>query len=314
MLGERRGVVVDADDVLITRGSQMALDLAARALLRPGDVVAVEALGYRPAWRALAGAGGRVMPVDVDEGGIDVDALARLCRVEPVRAVYLTPHHQYPTGAVLDAGRRLALLQLAREHGFAILEDDYDNEFHFEGRPVPPLASLDDHGHVLYIGTLSKALAPGLRLGFCVGPRPLLRHLLAVRVRTDRQGDRVLETALAELMEDGVLARHIRRRHRLYAARRAALVAALREHLDHLVVLAPPAGGLALWCPLRVDVDVDAWIAAARQRAVWISGGSRYAVDGRPVAALRIGFARCPVERADEAARILAETCPLARA
>src|SRR5262249_15917197 len=157
------------------------LDLAARALLRPGDVVAVEELGYRPAWEALRNAGAELVPVPIDEHGLRVDALPRR-----LRAVYVTPHHQYPTTGILSAACRIELLALAERQGFAIFEDDYDHEFHYEGRPVLPLASADCAGSVVYLGTLSKVLAPGLRIGYVVAPRPVLDRIAAHRLYVDR--------------------------------------------------------------------------------------------------------------------------------
>src|SRR5439155_5739164 len=141
MLAATRGVQAGDGALAVTRGSQQALDLVARALIAPGDVVAVEAIGYRPAWDALRAAGARLQPIPVDEDGLRTDALAALADREPLRAVYVTPHHQYPTTATLTAGRRLELLALARARRFAVLEDDYDHEFHFAGRPILPLAS-----------------------------------------------------------------------------------------------------------------------------------------------------------------------------
>lgn len=139
----------------------MALDLLARSLLKPGDMVAVEAFGYRPAWDALRLAGAELHPILVDEKGLDVDGLQRLLRQTPVRAVYVTPHHQYPTTVTLSPQRRQQLLALAQRHRFVIIEDDYDHEFHYDGRPVLPLASADEAGVVASLGTLSKVLAPG---------------------------------------------------------------------------------------------------------------------------------------------------------
>ena len=177
MFSAVRGVVANPEEVLVTRGSQMALDVLSRALVSSEDVVAVEALGYRPAWEALGQTGARLVPVPVDEEGLSVDALEDLLEREPIRLLYLTPHHQYPSTVVLSPSRRLRLLELARIHRFAILEDDYDHEFHYDGRPVLPLASADRSGVVVYMGTLSKILAPGLRIGFVVAPVPLIERL-----------------------------------------------------------------------------------------------------------------------------------------
>ncbi len=189
ILASTRGLSVGPDDVLVTRGSQMALTLAARALVRPGDVVAVEQVGYRPAWEPFRAAGATVVPVAIDRDGIDVDALKRLASRTTLRAVYVTPHHQYPTTVTLKAARRLALLALARAGRIAIIEDDYDHEFHYDGRPVLPLASTDHAGLVVYIGPLSKILAPGLRVGYIVAPSAVLRSVAATRSLLDIQGD-----------------------------------------------------------------------------------------------------------------------------
>ena len=197
----------------------MALALVARALTRPGDAIAVEHPGYRPAWEAFRIAGAEIVPLRVDEHGVDVQALQRVIARRSIRAVYVTPHHQYPTTVTLTVARRLALLQLAAQERFAIIEDDYDHEFHYSGRPVLPLASADAAGLVIYIGTLSKVLAPGLRLGFIVAPGDLIERLVAYRSFVDLQGDPVLESAVAELFEEGLIQRHVRKMRRIYRAR-----------------------------------------------------------------------------------------------
>src|SRR6185436_18931255 len=152
-------------------------------------------------WEAFRAAGATLVPIPVDRDGIDVDRLAALASSRPLAAIYVTPHHQYPTTVTLKAARRLALLELARSRRFAIIEDDYDHEFHYDGRPVLPLASADTAGVVVYVGTLSKILAPGLRLGFVVAPPPLADRLVQLRLYADRQGDQVMEAAVAELIE-----------------------------------------------------------------------------------------------------------------
>ncbi len=291
MLSSVRGLAAAPENVLITRGSQMGLDLLARALLRPGDVVAVEALGYRPAWAALRAAGAKLRALPVDGEGLDVAALEALCAKQPVRAVYVTPHHQYPTTVGLSAARRLRLLQLARACRFAVLEDDYDHEFHYEGRPVLPLASADTDGAVVYVGTLSKLLAPGLRLGFTVAPRPLIDRLVALRRYVDRQGDLALEAAVAELFEDGEVQRHARRARKAYALRRDALIDALRKELGGALSFEVPAGGMALWARAARGVDVEAWAQRALTRGVRLFPGRSFAFDGKPRPFLRLGYA-----------------------
>ncbi len=307
LLRDSRGIAAGADDVMITRGSQMALDLAARAIVRPGDVVCVEALGYRPAWSALERAGARLVGVPVDAGGIEVDALAKICARTPVRLLYVTPHHQYPTTAVLTAGRRAQLLALAARHQIAILEDDYDHEFHYEGRPVLPLASMDPHGVVVYIGTLSKILAPGLRLGFVVAPRPLIERLARERYLIDRQGDLALEIAIAELIEDDEIGRHTRKMRRIYHARRDALVSALREHLGDRLSFHTPTGGIALWAEVAPSLDVDRWCKRALEHGVVFHPGSAFSLTPRKLAAVRFGYGACTEAELRLAVRRLAQ-------
>jgi GntR family transcriptional regulator/MocR family aminotransferase len=291
MLANTRGLSVTADDVLVTRGSQMALTLAARALIRPGDIVAVEQIGYRPAWEAFRAAGATVVPVTVDGEGIDVDALKRLAGRTPLRAIYVTPHHQYPTTVTLKAARRLALLALARTARIAIIEDDYDYEFHYDGRPVLPLASADHAGLVIYIGTLSKILAAGLRIGYIVAPPAVLRNIAAIRSLLDTQGDLATEAAIATLIEDGELQRHVARVRRVYLNRREILANSLRRVFGDAVEFTLAPGGMALWVHLRMAADFDAWAARSVQHGVSWYTGRRYAFDGQPKPYARFSFA-----------------------
>ena len=291
MLRADRGLALDADDIVVTRGSQMALALGARTLVRPGDAIAVEAYGYRPAWVALRAAGARLLPVAVDRDGLRVDALAELCRRERVRGVYLTPHHQYPTTATLPSPRRLALLQLAASEQMVVFEDDYDHEFHYEGRPLLPLASADVAGSVVYVGTLSKVLAPALRIGYLVAPRAVRERIVAERFYLDRMGDQVTECAVAELLEEGELQRHVRRARRLYQRRRDCLVDAFGRTFGDRLRFRIPSGGMALW--LRVDKRISpaAWLEQARARGVLFQIGAEFHMSDRAIPFARMGFA-----------------------
>jgi len=313
MLRASRGLSVTADDVVVTRGSQMALDLLGRALVRPGDVVAVESLGYSPAWRALGQPGTRVLPVRVDTEGLVVDELAELCERESVRAVYVTPHHQYPTTVTMSAARRMALLDLARRRRFAIVEDDYDHEFHYEGRPVLPLASADRDGVVLYVGTLSKVLAPGLRCGYVVAPAPVREAIIGLRFDVDRQGDRVGERALAELMEDGELQRHSWRMRRVYQSRRDHFVHDVQQRLGRWLELSVPPGGMGLWAKVDKALPVGPWLDEATRRGVLFQPGKQFTWGHRDAPYVRLGFGAHPerdlsagVTRLVEAARMVA--------
>jgi GntR family transcriptional regulator / MocR family aminotransferase len=310
LLSDTRGLPTGRSDVLVTRGSQMALTLAARALVRPGDTVAVEELGYRPAWEAFRAAGATVVPVAVDCDGIDVDALERLVNRTSIRAVYVTPHHQYPTTVTLKAARRLALLALARAERIAIIEDDYDHEFHYDGRPVLPLASADQAGLVVYIGTLSKILAPGLRIGYIVAPPAVLRSASAIRSLLDIQGDQATEAAVASLIEDGELQRHVARVRRVYANRRKILVDSLRDAFGDGVEFTLPSGGMALWVRLRTSKDIDEWARRSLQHGVSWYTARRYTFNGKAKPFARFSFAWLNEHELPEAVRRMAAARP----
>jgi GntR family transcriptional regulator/MocR family aminotransferase len=311
LVSEARGLSAEPEAVLITRGSQMALDLVARSLIRPGDVVAVEALGYPNAVRVFQRAGATIVPIPVDEHGLDVDALVALSRTKPVRLVYVTPHHQYPTTVTLSATRRLALLEHARRERIAILEDDYDQEFHYDGRPVLPLASNDPHGNVIYVGTLAKILAPGLRLAFVVAPPSLLERMVVERALVDRQGDAVLECSIAELLEDGEVQRHVRRTRRIYHARRDAFCERLESELGRALSYRRPPGGMALWADVAPDVDIPAWQRRCMEHGVYFQIGRQFTLHDSHVQSVRFGFALLDEKEAATALRRMADALPV---
>jgi GntR family transcriptional regulator / MocR family aminotransferase len=310
MLQATRGLAISADDMCVTRGSQMAIALAADALLRPGDTVAIEALGYRPGWQALLRTGAKLEPIPLDEQGLLVSRLAALCERQRVRAVYVTPHHHYPTTVPLAPGRRLELLELARRHRFAVIEDDYDHEFHYEGRPLSPLASADDAGTVVYVGTLSKVFAPGLRIGYVVAPEPVLREIVRRRYYLDRQGDHAMEAAVAELIEDGELQRHTRRMRRLYHARRDACVQLLRQQLGAALSFEVPNGGMALWARAAPEIDVDVWLERAEAAGVVFQTEKQFRWDRRAGSHVRLGYAPLREAELALAVRRLRESLP----
>jgi len=227
-----------------------------------------------------------------------------------VRCIYVTPHHQYPTHVTLKAARRLALLALARAERIAIVEDDYDHEFHYEGHPVLPLASADHAGLVVYIGTLSKILAPGLRLGYIVAPPAVLRSVGAFRSLLDIQGDLATEAAVASLVEDGELQRHVARVRRVYLNRREILANSLRKAFGERIAFTVPAGGMALWVNLRMTVDFDLWARRSVERGVSWYTGRRYSFDGQPIPFARFSFAWLNERELPEAVRRMAAACP----
>jgi len=305
MLSSTRGLAVDPSSVMVTRGSQMALALVARALIRPGDVIAVEHPGYRPAWEAFRIAGAEVVPVPVDEHGLDVRALEQVIARRPIRGVYVTPHHQFPTTVTLSGPRRLALLQLSARERFAVIEDDYDHEFHYSGRPVLPLAATDTAGTVIYIGTFSKVLAPALRLGFIAAPPDLIERLVAYRSFIDLQGDSVQEFAIAELLEEGLIQRHVRKMRRIYRARLRTLSSLLRKQLGGFLAFRNPSGGTAIWVTTRDARTMACWTDAAREHGVAFDAGGAFSMNPMSARGARLGFACLTEDEMRQAVRRL---------
>jgi GntR family transcriptional regulator / MocR family aminotransferase len=306
MLSRTRGLAATPQDIVITRGIEQGIDLVARALIRPGDVVVIEAFGYPPAWRSLKQAGAQLVPVPVDEKGLDVDALEAVLATRRIRAVFLTPHHQFPTTTVMAPERRARLGQLAIRHQFAIIEDDYDYELHYDGDPVLPLAAGPARSNVIYIGTLAILLAPTVSTGFIVAPPAVCSHLINLRAYCDRQGDAAIECAIAELFEDGELQRHVRRMRRMYATRRDAFVAALRRHLGASIQFAIPQGGLAVWARIDDAVDVARWREACEREGVVIGDARSFDYRGGDTSHLRLAFGFHDVEELEDAVRCMA--------
>jgi GntR family transcriptional regulator / MocR family aminotransferase len=213
-----------------------------------------------------------------------------LCRKRKVRAVYVTPHHQFPTTVVLKPERRLYLTLLAEQFGLALVEDDYDHEFQFDHRPMLPLAS-DDKGHrVVYIGSMSKLLSPSLRIGYMHASTSVIERAAAQVMVIDRQGDPATEVAVAELMETGAIKRHTRHVLKCYAERRAVLAEILNDEFGDAVDFTLSAGGLAIWVTFRNGIDVVALAQAGLARKVGVTPGSAFSMTGQSVESIRMGF------------------------
>jgi GntR family transcriptional regulator/MocR family aminotransferase len=306
MLNLDRGLSTTPDEICTVRGSQMGIYLAARVLAGPGDAVAMEALSYPPAREAFRAAGAEVLTVGLDENGLDLESLETLCRRRRIRAVYVTPHHQFPTTVLMPPARRMRLLLLAEQFDFALVEDDYDHEFHFTHQPMLPLASADRLARVVYVGSMSKVLTPSIRLGYVAAARPLIERLALEAALIDRQGDPATEGAIAEMMEAGELGRHTRRALKVYAERRQAFGGLLKERLAGRVQFKLPDGGLAVWVTFEEGVDPAALAAASFKRRLRLHPGSAFSMDGRSVNGARLGYARLNGAEAAQAADRLA--------
>jgi GntR family transcriptional regulator / MocR family aminotransferase len=287
-----RGARCDPEQIVVTTGTQHGIDIVIRVLPGLSREVWVEDPGYPLTRQALLAAGAKVRPIPVDRQGIDVAAGIR--SAPNARAVFVTPSHQFPTGVVLSMARRLELLAWARAKGAWIVEDDYASEFRYGGRPLASLQGLDEGERVIYIGTLNKALFPGLRIGYAVVPHALLRAFVAARYLMDRQPSTLSQALVAAFMEEGHFAAHIRRIRLLYRDQRDELVAALNYRLGEDLTVDAPDQGMHLVAFTRRGLSDIAIERAGRQHGVIVRAMSRLYVAAPARSALVLGFSGYP--------------------
>ncbi len=247
MLKEDRFMNCSVEEVCILRGSQMGIYLASRILDPRKGAIIMEELCYLPAKAAFEANGFEILLCKMDKHGLDISHLQEILGNNAVAAIYVTPHHQYPTTVCLPMDRRLALLKLSKSFQFVVLEDDYDHEFHYGSNPVPPLASLPDAENVVHVGSMSKVFAPGLRLGYMAADRAFIERAAQEIVIIDRQGNSLSELVLSDLMESGEVKRHIRRTKRQYASRRDFTAKEFARVFGSKVSFEIPSGGMAIW-------------------------------------------------------------------
>jgi GntR family transcriptional regulator/MocR family aminotransferase len=290
-LNGSRGLKTTVDNIMITRGSQMGLYLLSAVLLSKGDTVICGETNYYYADHAFDNAGANILRVKVDELGIDVDEIEKISKRRKVRAVYVTPHHHYPTTVTLTAARRIRLLGLAERYGFIIIEDDYDYDFHYQSSPILPLVSADQNGMVVYIGTLSKTIAPAIRTGYIIAPPNLILELCRIRQIIDTQGDAIMELALAEMMEEGVIKRHMKKALLAYHQRRDFVSNYLSEKLSDVIEFKVPDGGLAIWAKFHKTVPLPPLTAKLRSQGLILSNGLIHnTTSGVSLNSTRMGF------------------------
>ncbi|UYI47681.1 PLP-dependent aminotransferase family protein [Vibrio natriegens] len=247
MLSGDRFMNCSVEQVCVVRGSQMGIYLASRILDPRKGAIVMEDLCYLPARAAFESNGFKVLKCRLDDKGLDIEHLREILDEHSVAAIYVTPHHQYPTTVCLPMDRRLALLELSKTYKFAVLEDDYDHEFHYETNPIPPLASLPNSENVVHIGSMSKVFAPGLRLGYIAAAAQFIERAAQEIVLIDRQGNTVSELVLSNLMESGEVRRHIRKTRKEYEARRNFAAEEFVRFFGDKVSFMLPTGGMAMW-------------------------------------------------------------------
>ncbi len=288
-LGSSRGVNCSADSVVMVSGVQQGLDLIARLLIKPGDAVWVEDPGYFGAVAAFRQAGATIIPVPVDEGGLSVSQGENLCKSP--KGAYLTPAHQFPLGMAMPVERRIAALKWARETGAFLIEDDYDSEYRFDGRPMPALQGLDKGGSVIFLGSFNKVLFPSLRSGYLVLPPALLDPLLALRLGVDFHPPSLDQAILCDFMTEGHLGRHIRRMRDMYASRLAALQHQARRYLAGLLDVSPVQAGLNTAGFLRNGMVSRQAEEVAANHGIEAPGLDRFTLGRKQVEGLLLGFA-----------------------
>ncbi len=303
-LTSARGVDCDAEQVIITAGTQQAIDLIAKLLLEPGDTVCMEDPGYLPARILFEAAGAEIAAIPVDDEGMDVTQLAG--KAASAKLAYVTPSSQFPLGMTMSLPRRLALIEWANESGTVIVEDDYNGEFRYSGRPLPALYGLSPPGRVLYTGSFSKVLFPALRIGYVVVPPEVVDHFTAARWIADRHSPPLEQAALADFIEEGHFARHLRRMRTLYAERQADLVQAASADLGGILEVPAIDAGLHLIGWSGKAVSQEALFSAAATAGVELTPTSWFGVRNTARQSFLLGFAPFSAKEIRQATKALA--------
>ncbi len=291
-LNTSRGVKCTSEQVAIVSGLQEAIYLAARMFLNPGDRVCMEDPGYQGAARVFGALGAKIIPVPVDEQGMKVPT----SRSKNIRLVYVTPAHQYPLGVTMTLARRMELLEWTRSNDAVILEDDYDSEYRYAGRPMPALQGLDVQGVVVFTGSFSKVMFPSLRLGYLVVPPDLVGHVAAIKSLTSRHAPVLEQAILSDFITAGHFARHIRRMREIYAGRLRALLEGAAQHLNELLEIPRLEGGLQTVGWLNPGVNAQQVARAAALRNIEVVPLNEFFNAGRVRQGLQIGFAAVDVK------------------
>ena len=280
-------------EIIVVNGTQEALYILSQLLLKAGDKVAVESLGYRPAWQAFKNAGAELIDVRQTEQGIDVEHIETLFKQHKIRLLYLTPLHQYPTTTTLPVAKRVKIYQLAQQYNIPIIEDDYDHEFHFDSQPLVPMAANDPAGLIIYLSSFSKIMFPGMRLGIIAVDKTLATHITDYRTIINHKVNVVLQDAVARWMKDGAFERHLRKATRLYQKRRQCMVELLNSFIEEGldIKFTIPAGGMALW--VDVGKNAENISTLAKEKGLYLLAENAFHLDNKnnQDKYIRLGFA-----------------------
>lgn len=300
MLNFKRGMNITPDEICITRGSQMAMYLASHCLFTKGDYIMVENPGYKPAWETFENAGAQLLPINIDKDGLVIDEVEEyLTKYKNIKAIYVTPHHQFPTTVTLSLKRRLKLVELSNTYGFTIIEDDYDNEFHFGQRPILPISSYSNAKNTIYIGTLSKIVAPALRIGYLVSNPETVEKVAKHRKMIDVQGDNIMEEAVLQLINEGEIKRHLKRTTIIYKAKRDYFETICNKYLKDKTTFVKPEGGLAFWIVPNSPVDIFEIADKLLLKGIKIMTPEKFSFN-KPISGFRLGYASLTEQQIEE--------------
>jgi GntR family transcriptional regulator/MocR family aminotransferase len=307
-LNQTRGLYITADEIVLTRGAQMAIFIAATLLAGKGDEVAVSDPNYPFADKIFTHLGAKLVKVRTDEDGMDIDHLEELLKKGRIKLIYLVPHHHHPTTVTLTASRRLKLLELIRTYKCWLIEDDYDYDFHFKNSPILPLASSDHGGKIIYIGSFTKLLGSPYRIGYLIGATDIVRQAISLRALMDLRGDTILEQGLADMINNGELAKHIKKANKLYTKRCAYTCRMLERRLSQWINFKYPSGGMAIWIRFNPSIDLAMFIRRSAAMGLHFLSTQYTNTESMNHNGLRFGYASLSEPEIEKAISIM-ETC-----
>ncbi|KUJ53003.1 PLP-dependent aminotransferase family protein [Chryseobacterium sp. JAH] len=300
-----RGLPISKNNVLITRSTEMSIYIVSEILLSAGDIVLVGELSYFSVNMIFQKSKVNIQTIPIDDEGIDVEEVRKICKKQKIRMLYLTPHHHYPTTVTLSVQRRLELLKLSQEYGFIILEDDYDYDFNYDKSPILPLASADTNGMVIYIGSFGKSLVPGFRTGFIVAPENLMNEMRKYLGIIDRQGDVLMEHVLGEMIAEGEINRYLKKSLKIYKERRDYFTMLLEQRMGDHLDFKKPSGGLAVWMKWKSPVNLLQLSHNCIKDNLFIPKTLLY--QNKHFTAMRLGFGNLSIEEMEKSIDILAK-------
>ncbi|MCF2518358.1 PLP-dependent aminotransferase family protein [Dyadobacter sp. CY351] len=304
-LNRSRGLNITSEHLIITRGAQMAIYMAAALLIRPGDNIVVSDPNYFMADLIFQKLGAVIHRVAVDQEGMDVDQLEDLLKARRFRMLYVIPHHHHPTTVTMSSARRIQLLNLIKQYELWTIEDDYDYDFHYRNSPILPLASTDHGGRIMYIGSYTKLLGPSFRIGYIVAEKHFIHQLIRFKRLIDIRGDFMMESALANLIENGELGRHIKRSKKIYADRLENASKLITDTFAESIYFEKPQGGMALWLRFDERYPLAQILIKASAQNLHLQGSAYFEGHITNLNSLRFGFASLSEDRIEQALAIL---------